>query len=275
MNKFVIIDTSEYTLISVTIILISIFWCWIMYMLYKNPPSPKYYLTCNPGQCATNIFNGEKRCADDETVAVLYDPLFEVCNSKYVCDNNQTPYAVYSDGSTDDLGICEVGNICRCVKKPQCSTDTLVTFTAKNDVSSQFSASGSRLIYEQNGFPTQGYTGVPLIYNNYNTQDCMINISYFNIVVPRTYQCSNWVGVYPTMAEAMACINSNPCIVGRLAFKPSNLFGFTLDPTSITTTPTSCMPDYNSLDSKICSSSKAPVWDPSTSTIKCINWSDT
>jgi len=85
------------------------------------------FIQCGEDQCATNIITGEKRCPSDNEKVKAKAPL-EVCNSRYLCDNNITPYALQSNGSTRRDGICQQGVECRCMREPSCATYTETVF---------------------------------------------------------------------------------------------------------------------------------------------------
>ena len=116
-----------YLLGFISIILILAFLLWLLFVI-KNGAEEDVALTCAPGQCVTNIFNGIKTCPDQENQSLVLDPETEVCNSPFVCENPRTPFAVQLDGSTR-LSLCEKNVKCRCLQKPQCSTFTTSTFS--------------------------------------------------------------------------------------------------------------------------------------------------
>lgn len=237
-------NTSDYTIVAIIIIAMLLFWAWIFFTLYNENPNTKYFLVCDPGKCATNIYNGEKRCPDLETSSLAYDPTFEVCNSRYTCENITTPYALTSNGSTNDFGYCDSGSICRCLNNPQCAYDNMVVFTVDGGTISNFAETGSRArIIQATGEP--GYTGSQtLTYPGNTISYCQIKLSHFDRVVPRTDACSfNNNGTTPTLQQYGNCIRSNPCAAGRLAFKPTVAGTFQFNLSAISRIPVGCTPN--------------------------------
>lgn len=253
-----------YILITVSILFILLFWIWSFYLIYRNPPHPKYYLNCNPGQCATNLYNGEKRCGINSAEGILYDPFYEVCNSKYYCDNKDTPYALLGNGSTNVYGVCEPETTCRCLKHPQCSINSLVVF------SSFTSSNFENIKYFQSSLPSQGYIGNSIIYSNNSTQHCFIDAFSLNRLIPRTPKC-NFIS--PTISNIANCINENPCIIGMMALIPSSLDNLIINPFTISEIPIGCVPLIKDNISKTnCPSNQIPVWDYSKDNVKCFTY---
>lgn len=262
--------TDEFTILGLMIIAILGFWIWVMYMIYRNTPTPKYFLKCDPGKCATNIYNGEKRCGTDDGVPVVYDPIYEVCNSRFTCESTLTPYAVQLDGSTNLSGICPDTTICRCVKTAQCSYDTTVAFTSTNGILGQVGTTddGSRTILVQTSLSNQGDAGVPIDLTEPTAQYCLIRLKHFDRVVPRTPECNFAVADDPTLDEARACINSNPCTIGRLAFRPLIAADFTYTAETLADVPVGCVIDLKSIGP--CVSPQVPVWDLTQAKVVCL-----
>ena len=90
------------------------------------------YIECNPGDCATNILTGAKKCLSDPNQIIAVNPQTAVCNPKYLCTNGLTPYALQSDGSTNALGLCENGFSCNCMRTPTCPFYNTSVFTNVN-----------------------------------------------------------------------------------------------------------------------------------------------
>lgn len=263
-------ELSGFIIVGVMIIFILIFWIWIMSTIRNNLPSNTYYLQCPVGQCPTNFINGEKRCLEDENIAAVYDPAYEVCNSRYTCENSMTKYAVQEDGSTDINGICPVGSICRCLPKPLCASSTIVTFSSQNGVLSGGLSPGDpgSTSVIQNAHRVQGNTGISLGLDNSNTQYCTISPIYMNRMIPRTDVCN--FSLNPSFNDVINCVKSNPCTMGILAYKPSDINTFSFknpNKTPNIDTQVGCFVDRVSFPK--CSGDRVPVWDYTSGSIVC------
>lgn len=263
--------TDEFVILGVMLIIILGFWIWVMFMVRYSTPAPKYFLKCDPGKCSTNIQTGEKKCNTDPNIPVIYDPAYEICNSKFACDNLLTPYAVQNDGSTDISGVCESGTICRCVKQSQCGYETIVGFSSINGSVYKFDDTSveNRLILYQVSLTGQSDVGTPVQIDNPANNFCMIKARNLDRVVPRTRECSIFVTASdPTLAEASACILSNPCTIGRLAFRPYDVKDFVYNQTTLNDIPVGCVPLIKGQGE--CVAPQVPVWDPSRAGVVCL-----
>ena len=264
---------SDQTIICVILIIIVLFFVWITYDLYKNPPNKNYFLLCEAGKCATNIYNGEKRCADDPSATIIYNPQFEVCNSKYRCENPLTPNAVLSNGSTNTFGICDLNVPCRCIKTQQCSYDNIVSFDFTDILSNTNNNLTNNISIKQIYLASQGFTGLPLTTPDDPTKFCQMKGNNLDRLIPRTPQCNFVNPGNPTYNEAKNCILSNPCTIGRLSFKPGSSgipfsFKFNTYANTLASIPVGCSPDLQVADdpnydilTKLCINNRVPVWD--------------
>lgn len=262
--------TPEYVLTAISLIVVLTFIVFISAGIASSPPVTPIYLQCNPGFCPTNIYNGEKRCPVNNE-ALLHDPSYETCNSKYTCDSPLTPFALRADGSTNELGICDTNSICRCVKDPQCPIETLATFTVTNGSIYLQNSGSSRVIFVQNPLDFQGDTGRPLTFNDPNTQFCAIKAYHLNRVSPGA--CTFLNPVSPTPSEMQECLQRNPCVVGVMAFRPNNFSDMKLSPTdttAISEIPVTCVPGPRGVGTG-CLGTTVPVWNPVTSSVVCFN----
>jgi hypothetical protein len=253
--------TSQYTLVAVTLIVILVFWIWATHTMASSVATSELYLQCDAGQCPTNFYNGEKRCSSDPAQTMLYDPSYEVCNSPYACENAKTPYALLSDGSTNRSGVCETGDICRCVTKPQCPNHSLVLFEMQNGSAYLTGIAGSRYTFQQTPVGDASKVGnANATYTNANTQFCTLNAYDTNRLSPGA---CNFTGT-PSPADMLACTNRNPCVVGTLAYitnqSPAN-FNSTLNANYY---PLACVPGIP------CDPKSYPVWDQAVSQIACV-----
>lgn len=272
---------AEHTLVIVALIIISGTICWILYAVYTNLNERQVYLTCDPGKCATNFYNGEKRCPNTTNETVFYDPRSEVCNSKYTCENPKTPYALLSNGATSDLGICEDKTLCRCLTKPQCAGDLTTVFNAVNDSSSALTESNiTRVEYLQTSISSESdFGGIPLTYSNPSTQSCTITTNMIGRVVPRPPEC-NFGTNTPNLVDLYMCLEKstyNLCNIGRAAFYPQP--GETFNIQKRNTTRIGCVPNLragidptarcDNIYDGVNNIRAVSFWDSATNTIKC------
>lgn len=243
----------EYVIIAVFLILILSIGCVCIYFYYVNLNQTITYFSCDEGECSTNIFNGEKQCPINGKIP--YDPSVEVCNSRFTCESNLTPYALRSNGSTNALGLCEPGNICRCLRTARCATNITVTFKSSDG------------ILEQIPLNIQGNDGS----------------EFFEITDPLSTFCAikanNLYKISPgacnfldpdniTTSEIVNCMRSNPCLVGILAFNPLNTDNFIFNQNTIYNIPVSCIASKGPLKN-YCPLNSVPVWNNKTGVIEC------
>jgi hypothetical protein len=263
--------TSTYILIAVSFILFILFWCWVFWTIFKNPPQKKTFFQCLPGQCVTDILLGDKNCPVANEM-LLYDPEYQVCNSKYTCENSVTPYALTSNGGTNELGVCDPGVTCKCLRFPQCPIDNIVLFNLVN-----LGSSGTGSIYTQIPIENQGNAGnPPLTYNSNNTQYCAIKVIHLNRLSPGGCRFKDPENI--KLSELQECFRLNPCTIGALSFYPKNVDSFHLsrdDKQALTTIPVACVPAINytglvNLNAG-CEGTTVPIYDIKNQLIKCYN----
>jgi len=224
-------------------------------------------LLCPPGKCATTIVNGEKVCPQDDSQSVAFNPEIQVCNSKFVCDSRETPFALQPDGSTDEFGRCAPGDLCRCLNRAQCPSWSLSTFVASGSAYTEDTAN-SRLTYYQAPVQAQGVNQT-VTYDNPNTESCSMKPYHLDRLSPGA--CAFAKPSDPTRAEVFTCINRNPCVVGVLAFAPDDVENFSVHPddfAKMVATPVSCVPGRTQ---NACATNQVPVWDPMSGTVVCFN----
>lgn len=252
----------DYILGCVILIILVIFGIYITYTLYKNPDIAKIYLECPVGECATNIYNGEKRCPEDSGTIIIYDPSYEVCNSKYTCENSLTPYALLKNGETSDSGKCDDLEICRCLSKPSCSSNNIVLFSLKNG-NTQIDGNSSRGIFYQIINSNQGNIS-SINYTNINTQFCLIKSYHLNRISPNPCYYKDINNI--TISDVSSCMLTNPCITGTLAFDPKNIDLFQLNENTVYTIPVGCFAS----EFKNCGEGRIAVYNNKTNKIDCM-----
>jgi len=267
---------SNYIIISVILILILLVLCGCFYYFYnESVDNNTTYFNCPPGQCATNIYNGEKRCPQENIDQVYYDASFEVCNSKYTCESNRTPYALLASGATNPQGVCDAGNICRCLNTSQCATDIVSTFKMTNgniniDKNSTFN---------QIPLNIQGDDGSQVFsIEDPNITFCAIKANHLNRLTPNA--CSFADDKNIKINEIVKCMSDNPCLVGALAFYPNNADNFVLNSTNLNAiynVPVACVPasqprySYYTINGlkNLCNNNAVPVWNKKLGIIQC------
>ena len=86
---------------------------------------------CPSGKCVVDINSGSKRCPDGNDKKLTYYPTLEGCTDRDSCDDERIPYAVKSNGEANTR-LCDSGETCRCVAKPQCADYIVSTFDITN-----------------------------------------------------------------------------------------------------------------------------------------------
>jgi hypothetical protein len=264
-------ETDAYTLVAVVfIIFLSIITVFI-FIVYKDIRNESVFFACPRSECPTSLTTGEKRCPVDVNESVLYDPVEEVCNSRYTCENSRTPYALMSDGSTNNLGVCEKDSICRCLTTAKCSSDIITMFSMSGNVNQP----NSRSIFYQKSLDYQGNGGSQdFSFTTTNTDFCSIKAYHLNRISPGACTFSDTNNI--SLEELTTCFRSNPCQMGLLAFYPENPDHFPLaynDYTAIYSIPVACVPGKSkyadgSLEN-YCSITEVPIWNRRDATVEC------
>lgn len=252
---------------AVILIAILIFFIYITYQRYVTPQVAEIYLQCLPNQCATNIYNGLKRCPLESDVLIAYDPSYEVCNYKFTCENSITPYAQHPNGSTTDNGICSDGT-CKCLRSPQCPYSNIVLFSLQNG-SIQINGASSKALFYQIPLSNQGESGNQNLSYNFNTSTyCSIKASHLNRLSSGSCYFNDPNNI--SLAEITECLYSNPCQIGSMAFNPKNPETFELNSgnlNAIYSVPVGCFPSEMIYSG--CPPSTIPVWNQDKATIIC------
>lgn len=264
-------NVSNYIIVGICIIILVSFIIWISWVNYTNTDNTITYLTCPADQCAVNIYNGEKRCPLQTSTSVIYDPSFENCTHKFSCDSTLAPYAIRSDGSTNDYGQCEDGVACRCSANPQCPLGEVVLFNVVGGNIYANNTAEDNIIFYQNPVQNQGDTQ-PIVYTDPNFNFCSIPASYLNRLSPGPCVFNDANNI--TTPEIVSCIKSNPCVIGVLAFKPLNIADFNLsntDTSAIYFTNVGCVAG-NTINGKSADCTlpnQIALWNPKTANITC------
>lgn len=238
--------TTEYLILFFALFLIILIWAGILYKsTYFGEGQTKALATCAPGDCPTNRFSGEKRCNKNKSLALPYDPIYEVCNPSNQCTAVETPYAVQSNGSTNLDGNCDVDG-CQCTTKLYTPSFIESIFNLQTGVMNMTTGvQNMSLTQTPNPYVGEG-NNVPINYSNPAVQFWEIGLGNLAFLTPNI--CSDLFSSSsdpdPTRATAMECINRNPCLSGRLSYIPSNstaFMGFSYN--NLETTGLGCVPN--------------------------------
>lgn len=193
-----------------------------------------YEIVCAPGQCATDLFSGFKTCPTTD-VSITVDPAQAVCNSRFVCDNPITPFALQSDGSTNINGVCEPETECPCLRYSQCPEYVLSVFTSSNGNVYQ-PLMGQRINFPQESTYVSNTSGVstslpPIQYNNPATTFCAAPLSWLPLSNPGCNFVSaanansmdlNDILLCQGMVSGCSGLLGSPCLQGTLAALTNN-----------------------------------------------------
>lgn len=219
-------DTPNIVLPILSIILVLTFIAIILWLIFRNPKpdfvnsNGQILESCDPGQCVTNIYTGIKSCPDSNSGVLLYNPVFQTCNSKFTCESDITPFAVQSDQSTNISGICPEGVTCRCVRNPQCATEITTVFQVSNGNPYQ-SVNGNTTTFDQ-------------VYGFIDSSGDVVNEQPIIIPVDQT------TSTFCTISnEWLPRIWPKECVRGTLAYYPSDPASFDLNKANIS--PLACV----------------------------------
>jgi len=257
-------DTPEIVLPLVVLIVFIVFLGIMLFLLVKSgfqstsPTDPvssdnrgTFGIVCAPGQCATDLFSGFKTCPTTD-VSITVDPAQSVCNSRFVCDNPLTPFALQSNGSTNINGVCEPGTECSCLRYSQCPEYVLSVFTSSNGNVYQ-PLPGQRITFPQESSYVSNTSGVstgvpPIQYNNPATTFCAAPLSWLPLSNPGCNFVSaanansmdyNDLLLCQGMISGCSGMLGSPCLQGTLAFITDN--PETLTQQNIYTTQLGCV----------------------------------
>jgi len=195
------------------------------------------YEACDLGDCPTNVYTGEKRCPQNPSIQLLYDPITEVCNPQYSCTDEATPYAINFDGSTNFSGQCEADYTCRCTSTLTTPTyiQSLFTVTNGNILENNPQLYNTWYLTQTASQVSGQGVNIPITYSDPSNNFYQINYSLLTYVTPS--ECDTIINDYIVSSTGSAaqilpgeelpitvglkCINSNPCIQGALAYAQS------------------------------------------------------
>lgn len=258
-------DNTWWILLAISLIILFIFWIYLTYLSLESVPKlistgqTGVEIICPVNQCATNIYNGEKRCPTSGQT-IISDAATEICVTAGLCDNSRNPYAVQSDQSTNINGTCEIDpstgqpTTCRCLPRPQCpnyvlagwetySGNAFVGLNQQRTSFTQFTASDA----DANNIISNN---APLSYADDGTKFCLAPLTWVARGSPGCPFMTLEGGVDISANEVTVCMGtsqdctagfptSNPCSRGTLAFVTPDSDSFTKN--SINLVPLGCV----------------------------------
>lgn len=224
-------DKQETIILTIFLLVLVLFLFYILYLLISTNFSLKKgpytglgpTTPCNPGDCATNIISGQKRCPVNPQISVQAILGQEVCNPPFACTSPITPFAVQSDGSTNNQGQCEPNTICDCKTTESCPiyVRSLLTQNAGNPFDN---LATQRIVFTQSvGDPPMTSSGsfcsAPYLWLPYMSPGCGFtnNISYDNLVLcmNQGQGCTGAPSGSPCSLGVLALITDNPESVNK------------------------------------------------------------
>lgn len=256
----------EHTLIVIALIFIVLV---LVLILYNFSPlrNTELLIECPPGECASNLQTGEKRCPISVNTVILRNPQTETCNPVSSCTDPTTPYSLNADGSFNIDGRCPPTknglSTCRCVSELKCPSFTQILFTSQNG--SKYSTN-SQYTFTQTPYVGNTSTNGPAVINDITTESCYLSsISDANRLFPSSCNQSSFVD----STSIGECIEFNPCLQGRLTFVPESGRDLIDSPFLVTseglTTRLACIPGVD------CGSGKVPVFDWKSGQSVCVS----
>jgi hypothetical protein len=209
----------------IVLLIFIIFIGWMLYLLIASRFQTTYTAAsvpflCPVNQCATNIQSGFKTCPVGNEL-IPYDPVNEVCNSRYLCTSTITPYALQPDGSTDIYGVCPTNVECPCVRINTCPSYITTIFSSTGNPYQ--SLTGQRITFPQK-------SSAPPITYTLGQQFCTIPSAWLPLTNPGCNFISATQGMsYDNLVTCMGMINGcsgigpgSPCLQGTLALITNN-----------------------------------------------------
>ena len=106
--------------------------------------------------------------------------------------------------------------------------------------------------------------GPSIVLDDPYLQSCTITSTELDKLIPRTSKCNFQVLNNPTKKEIADCINSNPCTIGRMVFKPP------FNPKNLRKMAIGCVFELD--DQSTCLADQVPVFNTTRSGIDCVKF---
>jgi len=264
-------------IVTVIVLLLVVFFFWVLFQIIDPITLTTGSFTCAPGQCVANRDSGEKICPND-TNALQYDPTIQYCSDPELCTDNQFPFALNSDGSTNVLGECPDGVNCRCTNFIQCPEYIASAFrTISGDPYTNLQASRSQFTQ----FQATSFGGTSVAGANIGDNPDLIsfgdpNSNFCTIPLVWLYRSNpgcNFITEDKTDFSSLEqCMNSGlePCEQGNLALVSDNPGTATLE---LSSTPVACVKDTTDIlgNPLPCGNQQVAVYDTQYGGVVCIS----
>jgi len=193
-------------------------------------PSP-YVHSCPEGECATNIYNGEKICPKEGERAEIKE--FQVCNPAYSCQGI-TPYAMLNEATqegtiTSPLGICPEGEKCPCFKSAYCADYITTYFTVVGATPYENILDTTANVYQSFTYVNAADDITPFSPLSLpgETSFCSIPARWRDRLYPKyclrgsLYYLTRKVSSFDPTRDTLSCIKEEPCAQGTPVFETS------------------------------------------------------
>lgn len=111
-------DPTGWLVVCIFAILLTVFFCIIVYLMIVDIRAPQVEQRCPVGLCKFSVFTGVKTCpAPGDTVGVQLSQGSEYCTSADYCQQSKYQCAVLADQTLNCDGVCDQPK-CRCVANP-------------------------------------------------------------------------------------------------------------------------------------------------------------
>lgn len=225
----------------VVIVIFVIVFAWLGNIIYQNPTVATAERTvpsreCLPGECAISKYSGVKRCPTGPGEIMAASIEFELCSSKYICDNPSQPIPIDERGvALGGSNFCPTNVACQCLSGQYCGSNIMTYFK-----------------------PYWSEVNSITKYGQFTT----VKDALGNVISTPPYYISPGMGsctIQPTLYRDKS-LDVSGCLFGTLAYYPeANTITMGL------TTPLACV------RGKPCENlGESPVYNPSTGTIDCL-----
>ncbi|SHO33284.1 Hypothetical protein BQ3484_216 [Cedratvirus A11] len=215
---------------TLVILLLSFFILGVYSLISRSGYSP----TCPTDECATNIFNGVKRCPPSGGQINLRGGI-EVCNPAFSC-RGSTPYALQEDGGTSSSGLCPPGVTCPCFRTPFCPDYVSAFFTVTGASPYENLQGTDAVVYQNTSYVNaarQTVSLAPLALPD-DVSFCSFPSSWRDRVYPREcvrgnlFYTTTQVSLFNPERDPLSCLSVPACDRGVPVFETSTRKRFCL-----------------------------------------------
>ena len=163
------------------------------------------YEECPEGECAIDLATGVKRCPENQNVRVVYNRGYESCSQKFFCTSDKLPFAVLTSGETDNFGVCEPGDICRCTDRVVCPKYVTSAINLRNGSAYSSTPGDSDYFFDQTVADSEivtGYESIEIPASLAGKRFCAINPSF-------TDRINGGCDFSNTDSDILGCLTSN------------------------------------------------------------------